>query len=84
MTGTAVTSCASAAVVTTTLFKSNIFTGAQYQSTTGTINYAPAITSSSNIVPFAGLVGPNLYVAKATTALTWATIISGGLITGTS
>jgi len=30
MSGTAVTSCTSATVVTTTLFKANIFTGAQY------------------------------------------------------
>jgi len=30
MTGTVITSCSSATIVTTTLFKSNIFTGAQF------------------------------------------------------
>jgi hypothetical protein len=84
MSGTAVTSCASATVVSTILFKSNIFTGAQYQSSIGSYQAATGTASSTNIIPFYGMVGPALYVAKAATALTWTTITQAGLYTTNS
>jgi len=86
MSGTAVTSCTSATVVTTSLFKSNTFYGAQYQSSIGIYNALTSITSAAITVPFWGKVGPAYYVAKAAIALTWTQTApaSAGLSTTTS
>jgi hypothetical protein len=82
MSGTAITSCAAVTVVTTTLFKSSVFYGAQYQSSTAIMTFGiPASTVSTIVTPFWGRVGPLYYTGKATTALTFASIISGGLVT---
>jgi len=76
MTGTAVTSCTAAAVVTATLFKTNIFTGAQYQSNTISYTAAASIISTANIVSTWGKVGPGMYYAKVATAIATFTSIT--------
>lgn len=68
MSGTAVTSCGALALVTTTLFKSSVFYGAQFQSSTGITTTAAGISASTITVPFWGRVGPLYTTAKAAVA----------------
>jgi len=91
MSGTAVTSCIMTATIYASLFKSNIFTGAQFQSSSGTWTGSTALASSINIVPFWGKVGPGMYYAKAATALTFLptpqtapAIATSGLVTASA
>jgi len=81
MTGTAVTTCALNTVITTTLFKSNIFTGAQFSNAAGIWSEKAAVAASTVTLPFWGKVGPGLYVAKITTASTFVTTAVVGLAT---
>jgi len=84
MSGTAVTSCTTVAIVTSTLFKTLIFSGAQFQSSSGTWNSAAAILASINIIPMWGKVGPLNYYAKTATALTYILPTSTGFATASA
>jgi hypothetical protein len=72
MVGTATTACAVATIVTTTLFTSSKFYGAQYQGSILTITSskdAATTTSITTTVPVWGVQGPGYYATKTTTAL---------------
>lgn len=85
MTGTAITSCAAATVVTTTIYKSNVFYGGQYNSITGIYSDKGNAAVSTVVMPFYGKVGPgHAYYAKAVAASTFATIITYGWTTSTA
>jgi len=77
MSGTAITSCAAATIVTSTLVTSTKFVGAQFQSATGTYTPGAATVAATTTLPFFGRVGPGYaYYAKVAS-------ISGILSTAT-
>lgn len=85
MSGTAITSCAAVSVVTSTLFKSNIFTGGQFQNA-GIIWSAQGATGgtatavSTTTIPVWGRVGPGYYTTKTgITAATWSAAGTGSV-----
>jgi hypothetical protein len=82
MTGTAITSCAAATVVTTTIYKSNVFYGAQYNSISGIYSPAAGAAEVKQAINLFGKVGPgHAYYAKAVAASTWTTITSSAWTT---
>ena len=80
MVGTATTSCVASTMVTTTFFKTNVFYGAQYQSSIIVLTACGTTLTSLLTVPVWGKVGPGHYVAKMlTTAAASTTVIGVGL-----